>query len=184
MAWRPSTSRPTGPRGPPWGPTTTPCSSWITNRSMRVELTDDPSCFIARDWTEVTVADPDGTFFHTPAYLKLWWEEFGSGALRVAVAESDGRPVGAAGVEIVGRELLGAPVFAADRSAGPGPVLRAAPVQPRAEGEVHERGDGDLLPPAGGGLPPGPPVPPGVPGDGWPEGGGSDRVRLQGHLLA
>src|SRR6266581_8804919 len=83
-----------------------------------------------------------------------------------------------------GRELLGAPVFAADRSAGPGPVLRAAPVQPRTEGEVHERGDGDLLPPAGGGLPPGPPVPPSVPGDGWPEGGGSDRVRLQGHLLA
>jgi len=72
---------------------------------MRVELTDDPSCFIARDWTEVTVADPDGTFFHTPAYLKLWWEEFGSGALRVAVAESDGRPVGAAGVEIVDRQL-------------------------------------------------------------------------------
>jgi CelD/BcsL family acetyltransferase involved in cellulose biosynthesis len=46
---------------------------------MRVELTGDASAFMARGWGDLAVADPEGTFFHTPAYLKLWWEEFGTG---------------------------------------------------------------------------------------------------------
>src|SRR5439155_8745039 len=68
---------------------------------MRADVTSDPTAFVSRDWTALVGADPEGTFFHTPAYLKLWWEEFGTGALLVAVAVSEGRPVGATAFEIV-----------------------------------------------------------------------------------
>jgi len=56
---------------------------------MRVELTDDPTVFRTRDWTDLVMADPDGTFFHTPAYLKVWWEEFGAGSLVIALLHED-----------------------------------------------------------------------------------------------
>jgi CelD/BcsL family acetyltransferase involved in cellulose biosynthesis len=72
---------------------------------MRVELTDDPGAFASRDWTDLVSADPAGTFFHTPAYLKLWWEEFGTGALRLAFAVEGERTVGAAAFELVDQEL-------------------------------------------------------------------------------
>ena len=41
---------------------------------MRADVTSDPTAFVSRDWTALVGADPAGTFFHTPAYLKLWWE--------------------------------------------------------------------------------------------------------------
>jgi CelD/BcsL family acetyltransferase involved in cellulose biosynthesis len=72
---------------------------------MRVELTDDPSAFVGRDWNGLVAADPAGTFFHTPAYLKLWWEEFGTGRLVLAFAEDGGRTVGAGAFEVTGRVL-------------------------------------------------------------------------------
>jgi len=56
---------------------------------MRLELSDDPTAFRASDWGRVVDADPFGTFFHTPDYLKLYWEEFGSGRLVVATATDD-----------------------------------------------------------------------------------------------
>lgn len=59
---------------------------------MPVRLLDDPTAFIAHDWTALVDADPKGTFFHTPAYLKLWWEEFGAGQLAIAVADHGGEP--------------------------------------------------------------------------------------------
>jgi len=68
---------------------------------MRVELTDDPIHFRTRDWSDLVLADPSGTFFHTPAYLKLWWEEFGSGSLLLAFADEEERTVGACGFELV-----------------------------------------------------------------------------------
>jgi CelD/BcsL family acetyltransferase involved in cellulose biosynthesis len=68
---------------------------------MLVELTDDPSGFASRDWSGLAAADPSGTIFHTPAYLKLWWEEFGTGDLLLAFAEDDGRTVGVAAFEVV-----------------------------------------------------------------------------------
>jgi CelD/BcsL family acetyltransferase involved in cellulose biosynthesis len=64
---------------------------------VRVELTDDPTAFVSRDWTSLVEADPDGTFFHNPAYLKLWWEEFGSGSLVLALTSP---PVGACALEV------------------------------------------------------------------------------------
>jgi CelD/BcsL family acetyltransferase involved in cellulose biosynthesis len=68
---------------------------------MHVELTDDPGAFAGRDWTALVSADPAGTFFHTPAYLKLWWEEFGVGSLMLAFATEDGSDLGACAFEVV-----------------------------------------------------------------------------------
>jgi CelD/BcsL family acetyltransferase involved in cellulose biosynthesis len=76
-----------------------------TTTIMHIELTDDATAFRARDWTALAEADPAGTFFHTPGYLKLYWEEFGTGALRLAFAVEDGVDVGVAAFEIVEREL-------------------------------------------------------------------------------
>ena len=67
---------------------------------MPVELLDDPTAFRARDWTGLVASDPSGTFFHTPAYLKLWWEEFGDGRLVVALVHDEGRPVAACCLQV------------------------------------------------------------------------------------
>jgi CelD/BcsL family acetyltransferase involved in cellulose biosynthesis len=57
---------------------------------MRVEWVDDPSAFTAPEWSDLVEADPDGTVFHRPRFLKLYWEEFGAAGLRVAlVREGD-----------------------------------------------------------------------------------------------
>jgi hypothetical protein len=52
-------------------------------------------------------ADPAGTFFHTPHYLKLYWEEFAvePDHLLLAFAEEDGSQVGAVAFERVGETL-------------------------------------------------------------------------------
>jgi CelD/BcsL family acetyltransferase involved in cellulose biosynthesis len=68
---------------------------------MRVELTEDPTAFRAREWSALVEADPAGTVFHTPAYLKLWWEEFGTGSLVLAFAQDDGQTVGASAFESI-----------------------------------------------------------------------------------
>jgi CelD/BcsL family acetyltransferase involved in cellulose biosynthesis len=62
---------------------------------MRAELSDDPTTFRTAGWNDLVVADPDGTFFQTPDYLKLWWEEFGAGRLVIASVSDDGGPAGA-----------------------------------------------------------------------------------------
>ncbi len=69
---------------------------------MPVELTDDPTAFRSRDWSNLAEADPRGTFFQTPAYLKLWWEEFATGSLLLAFAVEDGETVAACAFEVVG----------------------------------------------------------------------------------
>jgi CelD/BcsL family acetyltransferase involved in cellulose biosynthesis len=46
---------------------------------MPVDWTDDPTAFRNRDWTSLVESDPDATVFHTQRYLRLYWEEFGSG---------------------------------------------------------------------------------------------------------
>lgn len=51
---------------------------------MTVDWIHDPRAFLARDWTPLVEADPDGTFFHTPRYLKLYWEEFAAEHLQLA----------------------------------------------------------------------------------------------------
>jgi CelD/BcsL family acetyltransferase involved in cellulose biosynthesis len=66
---------------------------------VTVDWTGDPTAFVARDWMEVVDADPDATVFHTPHYLKLYWEEFGSGRLEIAFVRRGGRDVAVAAFE-------------------------------------------------------------------------------------
>lgn len=74
----------------------------VTMRWMPVEWTDDPTAFRSRDWTSLVEADPDGTFFHTPGYLKLYWEEFGSGPPQLAFVHEGSETAAAAAFEITG----------------------------------------------------------------------------------
>jgi CelD/BcsL family acetyltransferase involved in cellulose biosynthesis len=75
---------------------------------MRIVFSDDGRDFHRRGWAELVEADPAGTFFHTPAYLKLYWEEFGDTpeSLLLAFAEEDdGTQVGAVAFERIGETL-------------------------------------------------------------------------------
>ena len=72
---------------------------------MRVEVTDDVSGFRDPAWNALVQADPEGTFFHTTDYLKLWWEEFGGGELRLAAVEGDRRAEAVCAFEVRGGEL-------------------------------------------------------------------------------
>jgi CelD/BcsL family acetyltransferase involved in cellulose biosynthesis len=58
---------------------------------MRVVFSEDGRDFSRRDWSALVDADPGGTFFHYPAYLKLYWEEFGETPehLLLAFGEAD-----------------------------------------------------------------------------------------------
>jgi CelD/BcsL family acetyltransferase involved in cellulose biosynthesis len=75
---------------------------------MRIMFSEDGRDFQRRDWSALVLADPAGTFFHTPDYLKLYWEEFGERPehLLLAFAEDDhGEQVGAVAFERLGRTL-------------------------------------------------------------------------------
>jgi CelD/BcsL family acetyltransferase involved in cellulose biosynthesis len=71
-----------------------------------ITLSEDPRDFVRRDWSALVTADPSGTFFHTPQYLKLYWEEFGQpGGLVLVFGEEDGVQVGAVALERFGSTL-------------------------------------------------------------------------------
>jgi len=72
---------------------------------MAVERGGDPTVFLARDWTDLVLSDPCGSFFHTPSYLKLWWEEFGTGALLLAFVREEDRTIAVCCFELVGDAL-------------------------------------------------------------------------------
>ena len=73
---------------------------------MRIAISDDPRDFVARDWSALVQADRSATFFHTPRYLKLYWEEFGQDAdLILTFAEEGDRTVGAAAFEVTNGTL-------------------------------------------------------------------------------
>jgi hypothetical protein len=67
---------------------------------VAVDRTDDPAAFSSADWTALAEEDPDGTLFHTPRFLKLYWEEFGAGALDIAFVRDGDEPVAAAAFEV------------------------------------------------------------------------------------
>jgi CelD/BcsL family acetyltransferase involved in cellulose biosynthesis len=68
---------------------------------MDITFSEDGRDFTRRDWSALVMADPAGTFFHTPQYLKLYWEEFAEQPehLLLAFAEEDGAQVGAVAFE-------------------------------------------------------------------------------------
>jgi CelD/BcsL family acetyltransferase involved in cellulose biosynthesis len=75
---------------------------------MRIVFSEDPRDFTGRDWTDLVRADPSGTFFHLPRYLKLYWEEFGETPDHLLLAfaeEDDGRQVAAVAFERPGSTL-------------------------------------------------------------------------------
>jgi len=74
---------------------------------MEIVFSMDGRDFVRRDWSNLVTADPAGTFFHTPQFLKLYWEEFveGQEQLLLAFAEEDGAQVGAAAFERSGARL-------------------------------------------------------------------------------
>jgi CelD/BcsL family acetyltransferase involved in cellulose biosynthesis len=75
---------------------------------MRIVFSEDGRDFQRRGWDELVRVDPAGTFFHTPAYLKLYWEEFGETPDHLLLAfaeEDDGAQVGAVAFERVGTTL-------------------------------------------------------------------------------
>jgi CelD/BcsL family acetyltransferase involved in cellulose biosynthesis len=75
---------------------------------MRIVFSEDGRDFHRRGWHELVEADPSGTFFHTPAFLKLYWEEFGETPEHLLLAfaeEDDGSQVGAVAFERIGQTL-------------------------------------------------------------------------------
>ena len=75
---------------------------------MHIVFSEDGRDFHRRGWHELVEADPGGTFFHTPAYLKLYWEEFGETPDHLLLAfaeEDDGTQVGAVAFERIGETL-------------------------------------------------------------------------------
>jgi CelD/BcsL family acetyltransferase involved in cellulose biosynthesis len=72
---------------------------------LAVEVTSDPTAFRIWDWSGLAAADPDGTIFHTPGWLKVWWEEFGTGDLAIVVARRADRVVAACAFEVIEAEL-------------------------------------------------------------------------------
>ena len=68
---------------------------------MDVVFSEDGRDFTRRDWSSLVTGDPAGTFFHSPGFLKLYWEEFGEQPehLLLAFAEEDGTQVGAVAFE-------------------------------------------------------------------------------------
>jgi CelD/BcsL family acetyltransferase involved in cellulose biosynthesis len=74
---------------------------------IQVVFSEDPRDFQRRDWSELVRADPAGTVFHTPDFLKLYWEEFGEepGHLLLAFGEDGDAQVAAAAFELIGDTL-------------------------------------------------------------------------------
>lgn len=75
---------------------------------MHIVFSEDGRDFQRRDWTDLVHADPGGTFFHLPRYLKLYWEEFGETPEHLLLAfaqEDDGSQVAAVAFEQIGSTL-------------------------------------------------------------------------------
>jgi len=74
---------------------------------MRITFSEDGHDFVRRDWSNLVTADPAGTFFHTPGFLKLYWEEFGERPehLLLAFGDVEGAQVGAVAFERVDTTL-------------------------------------------------------------------------------
>jgi hypothetical protein len=69
---------------------------------MKSERHHDAQDFVRNDWTDLVRADPSGTFFQTPRYMKLYWEEFGDALhLHLTFVRDGERLAGAAAFEVM-----------------------------------------------------------------------------------
>jgi CelD/BcsL family acetyltransferase involved in cellulose biosynthesis len=67
---------------------------------MPVEWFGDPHAFTTADWTGLVEADPEGTIFHSPRFLKPYWEEFGADPPRIVVVTGGSDPEAVAAFEV------------------------------------------------------------------------------------
>ena len=75
---------------------------------MRIVFSEDGRDFQRRDWSDLVQRDPAGTVFHLPAYLKIYWEEFGETPEHLLLAfaeEDDGTQVAAVAFERIGEAI-------------------------------------------------------------------------------
>lgn len=75
---------------------------------VRIVPSEDPRDFQRRDWNDLVLADPAGTIFHTPEFLKLYWEEFGEEPEHLLLLfgeDPGGVQVAAAAFELIGDTL-------------------------------------------------------------------------------
>ena len=75
---------------------------------MRIVFSEDGRDFQRRDWSDLVDRDPAGTVFHRPAFLKIYWEEFGESPdhlLLTFAEEDDGTQVAAVAFERIGEDL-------------------------------------------------------------------------------
>lgn len=73
---------------------------------MKVVFSESGSDFVSREWNDLVQADASGTFFQTPEYLKLYWEEFGEGQdLLMAFVEQGVAQVAACAFERIGPQI-------------------------------------------------------------------------------
>ena len=61
---------------------------------MEIVFSEDGRDFVRRDWSNLVTADPSGTFFHTPQFLKLYWEEFVPGQEGLLLVDANGLRLG------------------------------------------------------------------------------------------
>ena len=67
---------------------------------MPVDWLDDPGSFTSQEWADLVQADPEATIFHSPRFLKLYWEELGASSLQVAMARREGAPAAVAAFDL------------------------------------------------------------------------------------
>jgi len=75
---------------------------------MRIVFSEDGRDFQRRDWSDLVDRDPAGTIFHRPAFLKIYWEEFGESPDHLLLAfaeEDDGTQVAAVAFERIDEDL-------------------------------------------------------------------------------
>jgi len=75
--------------------------------AVQITWSEDPRDFQRRNWSALVQEDPAGSFFHQPAFLKLYWEEFGESVdqLLLGFGEVAGDQVGAVAFEREGETL-------------------------------------------------------------------------------
>lgn len=68
---------------------------------MAVEWTEDPTVFADPRWASLVDADPEATLFHSPRFLKVYWEELGAPErLEVATVRRDATTVAMAALAV------------------------------------------------------------------------------------
>lgn len=67
---------------------------------MPLEWIGDPAVFGLDDWERLRIADPEATLFHTPRFLRLYWEELGEAPPLVALVRQGDAAVGLSPFEL------------------------------------------------------------------------------------